>query len=433
MVAIAVAAGTLALGGVAAAAEFLFSSPSTTAELRDSNRIFPAMAALPGGGTVVLYGGAPPGAGTPYEDTWVWDGAQWSAVCGTSATPTCGGVGPRLTPGIGPDPIGAVLYGGLPDESFSSPTSAMDDTWRFDGSTWTQLCDGCAPGTRWSAAVAGNGTQVVMFGGGTATPGQTLDDTWIWDGSTWTQLCSAGGSCGPAPRVGGALAWDGTAFVLFGGADQLGPGQTLRTDTWRLVPGGSWVEVCSACAPPARYWAGMTGLTSGARSGVVMGTGFQGSPPSAVADLWFLPAGGSDWEALPYSVGTACGLPNALAMATHSGETMVSFGLFFTTGPNGTLLGAWDRAGWTSACDAIDPTGGPTDPPTTPTPPSRSAEPPARDGGSGDAGTLPRTGGRWLPLTWTGLAATAVGAAMVAAGRQASIERRDSRRRPRRS
>jgi hypothetical protein len=45
--------------------------------------------------------------------------------------------------------------------------------------------------------------QVVLFGGGNAT--QVFDDTWVWDGTTWTQKAPAHK---PLGRSGHAMAYD---------------------------------------------------------------------------------------------------------------------------------------------------------------------------------------------------------------------------------
>jgi hypothetical protein len=54
-----------------------------------------------------------------------------------------------------------------------------------------------------------------------------LDDTWTWNGSTWTQQAPA---TSPPARVGASMAYDATAsdIVLFGG---YGTGDIYPNDT----------------------------------------------------------------------------------------------------------------------------------------------------------------------------------------------------------
>ncbi|TMD40340.1 MAG: hypothetical protein E6I88_09940 [Chloroflexi bacterium] len=70
---------------------------------------------------------------------------------------------------------------------------------------------------RWAAAAAYDETRhnLVLFGG---LAGQTLlDDTWTWNGSTWTQR--QGLTISPPARHGAAIAYDevNRQVILFGG------------------------------------------------------------------------------------------------------------------------------------------------------------------------------------------------------------------------
>src|SRR6266567_6887142 len=83
------------------------------------------------------------------------------------------------------DPISkkVVVFGG------NDSTGQLNDTWTFDGTTWTQIVTSMAPGNRADATMAYDveSHELVLFGG---FEGVTmLNDTWLWDGaiSTWTQ------------------------------------------------------------------------------------------------------------------------------------------------------------------------------------------------------------------------------------------------------
>jgi hypothetical protein len=167
-----------------------------------------------------------------------------------------------------------ILFGGYTHD-FQYP----QDTWSWDGTTWTQLQPATAPPGRAGQAMA-TGSQLVLFGGYTGSG--YLNDTWVWDGSTWIQSsrsmlpfpgpvrwrrassarwrCSAGrSSWGTSPtgsatrgsgrgRTGagaggrtlfqrghfGWMAFDelDRSVVLFGGAVQ----GRLNNGTWTLAP-----------------------------------------------------------------------------------------------------------------------------------------------------------------------------------------------------
>ncbi len=120
----------------------------------------------------VLFGG------TGFDDTWLWDGAQWT-LAAPASKPTA-----RESASAAYDPIRkvVVLFGGL-DTSFVP----FADTWEWDGTTWTpRLVPG--PPARSSAGMAWDTARkrIVLFGG--AGQSNTLNDQWEWDGQTWKQL-----------------------------------------------------------------------------------------------------------------------------------------------------------------------------------------------------------------------------------------------------
>src|ERR1700733_3508008 len=129
-------------------------------------------------GQVVLFGGF---SGSYLNDTWVFNGTTWTNV--TPANPA-NGPSPRSNVEMVYDPAtgNVVLFGGL----FNASTR-YNDTWVWNGTTWTQQSPANSPPGRASAsmvydAATGN---VVMFGG-LSSSGQFLNDTWVWNGTTWT-------------------------------------------------------------------------------------------------------------------------------------------------------------------------------------------------------------------------------------------------------
>jgi len=117
-----------------------------------------------------------------------------------------------------------VLFGG---SCCGGGASYMADTWIWRGG-WQPTSPATSPSPR-NASIAYDGAagNVVLFGGYTST-GAYLNDTWTWDGTTWTQQFP---SVSPSARIG-PMAYDEATktVVLFGGGTVpvpsaiLGPG-----------------------------------------------------------------------------------------------------------------------------------------------------------------------------------------------------------------
>jgi hypothetical protein len=80
-----------------------------------------------------------------------------------------------------------ILYGG------GNYTTVFGETWAFSRATgWTQLAPAVSPPPLSSAGMAYDAATetVVLFGGSPTPPGSTdinSNETWTWDGVTWTQ------------------------------------------------------------------------------------------------------------------------------------------------------------------------------------------------------------------------------------------------------
>jgi hypothetical protein len=165
-------------------------------------------------GRTVIYGGATSGLPGAVATTWEYDGVTWQ-----QRTPT-GSPGPRenhamcfhLASGR------TVMFGGV------HPTNGVvDQTWTYDGTTWAQVpIVGSWPPARTGAAMTYDAARgvCVMTGGMTGT-GVRFDDTWEFDGTSWTQQNTT--------MPGGrdlAIAWSAmlAKTVRYGG--HLNPGET---------------------------------------------------------------------------------------------------------------------------------------------------------------------------------------------------------------
>src|SRR5262249_60122344 len=126
--------------------------------------------------------------------TWTWDGIRWTRHY------------PLLAPSARQGAIGAfdlargnlVVFGGFLWLRFNPATN---ETWTWDGANWT-LRSVPGPSARGGAAMAFDGTSgnVLLFGGASFlsnTPG-LLGDTWLWDGQQWTSLPVSGPSASQA-------------------------------------------------------------------------------------------------------------------------------------------------------------------------------------------------------------------------------------------
>lgn len=132
-----------------------------------------------------------------------------------------------------------VLFGGL-----LLPGGVMNDTWTYDGVTWTQRSPGNVPPARSQHAMCYDSLRqrVVLFGG--QSGGMPFGDTWEWDGTDWLARSFPAGA--PAARYRSALAFDGNRSLLFGGQS----GVTLQ-DTWILDAAG-WTLLAPPVSPAAR-------------------------------------------------------------------------------------------------------------------------------------------------------------------------------------
>lgn len=119
--------------------------------------------------STVLFGGLNFGT---YGDTWNWREGWLPLSPATSPSP-------RYGPGMAYDAAAGniVLFGGE-----SSTGTYYDDTWTWDGTTWTQQFPPVSPPARnVMGMVYDAATQTVVLFGGINSAGH-LGDTWTWDG-----------------------------------------------------------------------------------------------------------------------------------------------------------------------------------------------------------------------------------------------------------
>ena len=145
-------------------------------------------------GKTVLFGGCSDTTNAA-SDTWEWDGANWSEK--TSTVVPAGRDDPAMAYDAAHGQI--VMFGGCRDLYSGLQPKFFNDTWVWDGSQWQQKVTAAAPTPRCSARMAYDPAlgQIVLVGGygakdvGSIPPFSYVfdyrEETWTWDGTTWTQ------------------------------------------------------------------------------------------------------------------------------------------------------------------------------------------------------------------------------------------------------
>jgi hypothetical protein len=156
-----------------------------------------------------------------------------------------------------------VLFGGQSDPAGSVASHLLSDTWIWNGAQWSAQTPTTTPPARTSATLS-DGPELgaaVLFAG--ATPTTQLADTWLWTGTDWLQAPAAGG---PVPVSGACAAYDpksGNELVV-GGTSQ---GSVQGTEYLLVVsPKLANSTATTTTTAPAGNSSG-TSLPSGAHSG----------------------------------------------------------------------------------------------------------------------------------------------------------------------
>ncbi|MBN2360968.1 MAG: hypothetical protein JXR83_16045, partial [Deltaproteobacteria bacterium] len=178
-------------------------------------------------------------------DTWEWEGESWSQKLPVTARPPA-----RCGHAMAFDSFRdrVVMYAG-----YTNYGTTLQDTWEWNGLSWTQRTTGSNPLTRYGHTMAFDSARnrAVLFGG-YRYPSLFLQDTWEWDGTSWVERTLGSGN--PPVRTEHAMAFDSARgrSVMFGGCqDEAG-----LQDTWEW-DGSTWVEktpattIATAVADPA--------------------------------------------------------------------------------------------------------------------------------------------------------------------------------------
>jgi uncharacterized protein (TIGR03437 family) len=202
-----------------------------------------------GGSDTYYQSGGPSSGGSEYfNDTWVWDGIQW-----TQKTPAVPAPNPaaRIDHMMVWDGLHQkiLLFGGKGATSSGNfAQGAMNDTWTWDGANWTQASPSTSPPARGAGALVYDDTrQVVVLYGGYSSSGAKLNDMWEWNGTTWTQRTFSGG---PAARSHHRMAYDSYRHQTVLVSGQSGVTATpYFSDIWTW-DGSSWTQQTPSLSPP---------------------------------------------------------------------------------------------------------------------------------------------------------------------------------------
>jgi hypothetical protein len=213
---------------------------TTWTELSPSPSPFPVFVAMmaydPPASDVVMFGG---NATTHLiRQTWTWDGSTWTQL----SPPKHPSAREQTVMAYDPGTSQIVLYGGA--GLVAGHATCLHGTWTWTGTTWTRLTPATHPSACFGSAMAYDQAtgQLVLFGGATILKSgavKILDQTWTWNGTTWTRQSPA---AHPSARYGAAMAYDQATgqLVLFGGA--IRGGKVTYGDTWTWN-GTTWTRL----------------------------------------------------------------------------------------------------------------------------------------------------------------------------------------------
>jgi hypothetical protein len=191
----------------------------------------------------VLFGGDSPSSSSRANDTWEFNGTNWTEITPVQSPPGRANIDQALVYDSARTKV--VLFGGLGASGY------LSDTWEYNGTMWTQIT-GQSPQSRDSHAMVFDSQRglTVLFGG--YSSGSRLNDTWEYTG-TWHQVSP---SQSPAGRYHHTMAYDANRnrTILFGGLDS---SNVVLSDTWEY-DGMTWHNITPTLSPPARHNHSMT-------------------------------------------------------------------------------------------------------------------------------------------------------------------------------
>jgi PKD repeat protein len=214
----------------------------------------------------VLFGGSYyDGSNHYYDDTWEWDGSNWNLK-----NPVNKPSG-RCAHSMAYDPNRGVvvLYGGYPENN---------ETWEWNGTNWTKKLPTPNPGNQYRHALVYDSKQgvITLFR-------PSLSSVWEWDGANWTETITSGSA--PHGRSEFNVAYDSRRGVtlLYGGFYLDGATDVYCDDTWEWN-GVGWTQKFPADNPTKLIEHAMAFDSN--RGVVVLVGGWSYTHSSLINDTW---------------------------------------------------------------------------------------------------------------------------------------------------
>lgn len=178
-------------------------------------------------GKMLLFGGYYyDGNMTFYDETWEYDGIRWTQLFPSNHPTTRETASMIYDTNLGR----IVLFGG----GQYAGSVVFNDTWVWDGNNWSQLIPLTSPPARWAQAMIYDQkrSRIVLFGGLIGMYDE-FNDTWEFDSktNTWIQTSP---SVSPSGRWGHGMAYDpiNNMTVMFGGSEYT-YGYLNKDDIWK--------------------------------------------------------------------------------------------------------------------------------------------------------------------------------------------------------
>jgi hypothetical protein len=173
------------------------------------------------------------------NDTWEYDGTNWKQI----NTPTRPLSRAHVNIAFDKKRNKVVMFGGW------HWYSTLADTWEYDGSNWTRIYPATSPPRTQNNLLVYDEKRevVVLFGGSIHNAGVIYNDTWEWDGVNWTYVNTPNR---PSPREEpcGTYDSDRGKVILFGGSS--------AEDTWEY-DGNDWTQIITDHTPGKRAFSSM--------------------------------------------------------------------------------------------------------------------------------------------------------------------------------
>ncbi|MGE0144048.1 MAG: kelch repeat-containing protein [Planctomycetota bacterium] len=319
-----------------------------------------------------------------HADMHRWDGAGWHGVIAP------GGPSARDGAAMARDPVRGrvVLFGGL---GFAANGLLLfqDDTWEFDGVQWTLMQPATKPPPRRGARMAWHAPsqRLILVGGEFLNTNRA--DTWEWDGTNWQlrtvatalpamvnfdmaadpvrgRIVLHGGDTRPSSTHFGTFEWDGSDW------HRMQPANPLLTTGWGLAfdrnrgcviaqaahwpppsaatfewDGEDWRQI--EIAQPSRGGTNAV-VEDPATGGVLMLDGQTTPVPNT--ETWLLDEGG--WQLIDVAARPPASSSLGLVYNTEQERALAFLGS--DTGSLGTSTWAFSRDGWQRLLPTVQPT-----------------------------------------------------------------------------